>query len=525
MKKGLVMQIQNKALIVMTQDGQFMRIPKKDRVFEIGEEITFPARSFHTKLMYSLAVACTAVVIVMISLFSGFSFFNKSAVAAYVTMDINPSIELAINDQEIVIETKGLNVEGMDLLKNLDIVGESLTEAVDRIIEQAEPVLDSYVETDGSGNIVITSMVIMLDYEDDEQRVMEELTSSVQSQLRKENEETKLDITVLSVPKELKQTADHSGISSGKMAVKLLAEEQGIDIPLEQLQQKSIQEITNEVEGLSQVLKEHESDSKQVIRSILEQKYSVNSVEEQEENPPVYQEDQGTLDSNLGSVNINQSDDQTEDESANLNEDEQHRSENQNKELHEEKSGERFTESEEQNKEKVQNHRAIYHHDGRNIESHPSEDEEKKDTYQTDNHLDKGKEKRMEQPFHHQKSNIELEVTVPDSNEEGDQIIDLKMDGDDVMPYLPENQRQTKQSEKALDEKSDHSDLQYTNPNEQKSEEKQDKHDVHDAEYEQPHLKKKSEDRGRAKEKGERRNELENNQERAKYSIQQWTTA
>lgn len=53
---------------------------------------------------------------------------------SYVTLDINPSIELIVSDEDIVIYANALNEDGEILLAELDLIGLELEAAIDLII-------------------------------------------------------------------------------------------------------------------------------------------------------------------------------------------------------------------------------------------------------------------------------------------------------------------------------------------------------------------------------------------------------
>lgn len=55
----------------------------------------------------------------------------------YVTLDINPSIELIVTPREKVIYANALNEDGEVLLATLDLIGMDLDDAIDLIIEEA----------------------------------------------------------------------------------------------------------------------------------------------------------------------------------------------------------------------------------------------------------------------------------------------------------------------------------------------------------------------------------------------------
>jgi len=60
-----------------------------------------------------------------------------SADDAYVTLDINPSIDLTVNGKDKVIDANALNEDGELLLLELDLVGENVDDAIALIIDEA----------------------------------------------------------------------------------------------------------------------------------------------------------------------------------------------------------------------------------------------------------------------------------------------------------------------------------------------------------------------------------------------------
>lgn len=59
----------------------------------------------------------------------------EAAETAYVTIDINPSVELIVSASDKVIEANALNEDAEVLLAELDLIGMDLDEAIDKIIE------------------------------------------------------------------------------------------------------------------------------------------------------------------------------------------------------------------------------------------------------------------------------------------------------------------------------------------------------------------------------------------------------
>jgi len=80
---------------------------------------------------------------------------SVSAAEAYVTVDINPSIELVINNKEKVVYVNALNEDAEVLLVDLELVGLNVDDAMDLIIEHAIEL--GYIDTDAEETLVSVS--------------------------------------------------------------------------------------------------------------------------------------------------------------------------------------------------------------------------------------------------------------------------------------------------------------------------------------------------------------------------------
>lgn len=80
-----------------------------------------------------------------------------NAETAYVTIDINPSVELVVNHQEKVIYVNALNEDAEILLAELDLIGMDVDEATDLIIETA--ILLGYIDVDADETVVSVSTI------------------------------------------------------------------------------------------------------------------------------------------------------------------------------------------------------------------------------------------------------------------------------------------------------------------------------------------------------------------------------
>ena len=144
MHKGIVIEIKDQIILIMTPDGQFKQIAKQARSYQIGEEITYvdtyrkPYLNWRSPRPFAIAAASVfcIMVIALLSLFGDGISANK--VAAYVTVDINPSIEVGIDKNENVIEVRGINDAGVMLIKNMTFKGLTLEDFSELIVQKIE---------------------------------------------------------------------------------------------------------------------------------------------------------------------------------------------------------------------------------------------------------------------------------------------------------------------------------------------------------------------------------------------------
>ncbi len=223
MNKGVVMQMDPKHVIVMTPDGQFKRVPRRHRNCRVGEEIDLPSGSrfsFSARASRYISIAAAAVILFfsLAGLFGG----GQSA-AAYVTLDVNPSVEMGINAQEKVIEVQGLNKDGQRVVQSLHYKGRPLKDVTHDLIVQI--MNDKYLSVNET-DIVITSTVVNSRAHLNETAIADSVKRQVSEIIQQNPEKApkKLVVAAIPVPQQVRDAAKKEGISTGKLAVKLFSE-------------------------------------------------------------------------------------------------------------------------------------------------------------------------------------------------------------------------------------------------------------------------------------------------------------
>jgi hypothetical protein len=99
-----------------------------------------------------IALALSAAVV--LSLAGGGYAYAKTPVA-YVSVDINPSVELGVNAFDTVVSVEAYNEDGKNVLEGTDLLNTKIDQAVSTVISNA--IEDGYIKEDGSSVIGITT--------------------------------------------------------------------------------------------------------------------------------------------------------------------------------------------------------------------------------------------------------------------------------------------------------------------------------------------------------------------------------
>ena len=127
MRRGIIVEKNKKFVTLLTPDGQFLKTKTDHRTCEIGEEITFEGEtrmgrraSFFDFLKlrpFKLGVFTMTAIILFILIM--LPVFSDNKAYAYMTLDINPSIEMALNSKYEVIELTPLNHDAKQVINDI----------------------------------------------------------------------------------------------------------------------------------------------------------------------------------------------------------------------------------------------------------------------------------------------------------------------------------------------------------------------------------------------------------------------
>lgn len=271
--KGIVVEQNDKYAVILDKNGGFVKVKNREN-YRIGHEIDIESKvlNFNFKTISkvaSIAAAFALICGVSVGAYAYNTPYN------YVSVDINPSMEFAVNIFDRVLEVKGINSDGEDLLKYKSYKNLKINEAIVNCIEEA-------VEEGFLGESDHNAVMITVSGKDNKKvaNIKEELANSAnvtleQGKVRSEvlAEETTLD---------KRKAAKELGISPGKLVLIEKLKEVKPDVAIKEYKDKDVKEIVASIKETKKAVDEKKGPNLKVDKND-------NKVKENEDkkiNPP-----------------------------------------------------------------------------------------------------------------------------------------------------------------------------------------------------------------------------------------------
>ncbi|WP_282939582.1 anti-sigma factor domain-containing protein [Paenibacillus sp. RC67] len=275
MNKGIVMEMTGSSIIVMRQDGKFDKISRKNRNCEVGEEIIYADAGLNWRSPSvagrSALVAAVVFCLVVFASFAGR--MGSSEVVAYVSLDINPSVEMGIDEKEQVLELRGLNDDGSELIQEVSYKGKTLENVTATLLDKAEQKSLSKGEAD----IVIASSVVQEKSTVDDSKIAEKLRQQVSDHIKQTHptQVSSYQVEAFAAPQEVREEANKSGVSMGKYSVYLNAKSNGVDVTIDELKKESIHQIVkNNPDNKTAIVQPDKTPTKADFKKLMDDEKS-----------------------------------------------------------------------------------------------------------------------------------------------------------------------------------------------------------------------------------------------------------
>ncbi|PEX47329.1 hypothetical protein COK02_09445 [Bacillus cereus] len=206
MNKGIVMDIKKHNVVVLTPNGEFITFKRKVHSYMIGEEISFNEQEQRAPRFSMPPFLKPTTVIVAGFLCVLLFFYNQpeEKVFAYVSVDINPSLEASVTEDLRVIDLRACNDDGRRILKEMKgWENKHLQDVIRTIIKQSQE--DKYLTNDKQ--VMLTAVTKDKSLEPQLEKAMQEL--------RKEYEIKHITVEYQSSTMQIRENAKKAGVGTG----------------------------------------------------------------------------------------------------------------------------------------------------------------------------------------------------------------------------------------------------------------------------------------------------------------------
>jgi hypothetical protein len=232
--KTVIVEIRKNKAAALTDDGCIIKVKNND--YTIGDTVYLEKKQ--TKKSKSIFFAsCAAAVLIFI----GVTFWLYLTPYAYVSLDINPSIEYRINVFNMVLSDEPVNDDGAEIVKSINVKNMAINDAIKTTLNEIEK--NGYFLGENPGGIIIATSS---KDEGQAKKLAEELKNTVKKETEKQ------DIPVESISVELQKVKEARTLGTTPGKLNLVKEMQNCldepsDIDFDEWLNKPVQDIMREI--------------------------------------------------------------------------------------------------------------------------------------------------------------------------------------------------------------------------------------------------------------------------------------
>lgn len=231
---------------VATEDRRFMRFPLPSQGVKPGQEVwVTPSQTVNSSFTRRWALVASLLVLLLFGATLAQILPYRSTVA-YVALDINPSLELAVNSFGRVTKIMPLNQDAQLLLEGLSVKGKDIYETLDVIIQKSEKA--GYISPEKENLVLLTLVTVRAK---DNQLDASQVKAVVLSRMANTGMKGKVGIQTASL--EEKEKARQEGLSVNSYLIIKKASSKGLPLVLPGERQTEVRDIVQKLatEGVS----------------------------------------------------------------------------------------------------------------------------------------------------------------------------------------------------------------------------------------------------------------------------------
>ncbi len=215
--KGSILELNNKKVIVMTDKCDFITIKRTPDMY-LGQQLTFSEAKSSMRtggyIRNNITFAAGILVLALLSVLY-LQVFNSGNAFAYIDVDINPSMEFAVDNASRVLSVKALNSEAVPLLKELELKDMPVKAAIAKVLDSSTT--SGYISPGKINEVLISAALESAKNSSaaDKEKTLSVILSDIESLSIKVGTED-LHPKVLKVAPQVRKEAAENNISMGR---------------------------------------------------------------------------------------------------------------------------------------------------------------------------------------------------------------------------------------------------------------------------------------------------------------------
>jgi len=250
-------------------------IIRRRKDMKVGQQVSFENEDIYNvrgkRFLYvAAAVSSVAAVLVVMFLYFQSAFLsNTDNIYGYICVDINPSVELVIDETCRVLEVRPQNKDGEQLISGLELLDKNVEDVVYELINRS--ISFGFVKADDNRKIVLISGALndkrneLKTKKENDEAELTELLDNIKARVdRIDNIKVR---TITATSRERKDALKY-GLSMGKYCLYLEAQELNGSITIDEVHDMSISDMIEKLEQMKLALKDEASPKLQTTPTL-----------------------------------------------------------------------------------------------------------------------------------------------------------------------------------------------------------------------------------------------------------------
>jgi hypothetical protein len=255
MNKAIIVEVNSRHLIVLAEGGEFKKIKNTNPAYTVGQEISIPVLKEKKDSIFSVFInwktGTAAALAIFLLFFQVLSPLQGSEAYAYVGMDMDPSLELKINEDMQVLAIVSFNEQGDTVLEHIDEWKEKNIAVVTNLIFEACEDL-GYLKAQEE---VLITTTLSEEIPENKEKEMKERVNEVMTKTAKKKS---VQMTTIVMSSKERKKAKKMNISPGHYAIYTAAKRSGIKISPKEVTGHTLEEISEKVGPIKELLEEND---------------------------------------------------------------------------------------------------------------------------------------------------------------------------------------------------------------------------------------------------------------------------